>query len=137
MVKEDKATELRQKSKFAAMEALRPKPGFPVPPRKAVSNAKKASKGLVYPVPPYPNTNLLALYRWANVEWKNVGHWQSLAAPIVIIVSLLTWEKEKALQEARWTQIEKEEVRRRAAEIYGAFGTQPRKRKLFGLIPLP
>jgi hypothetical protein len=136
MAKKDDVRKLREQSKFAAMEGLRPTAGFPVPPRKAMARAKKVSKGLAYPVAPYPNANKLSMYRWASSEWKGLGRWQSLAAPVVLIVALLTWEKEKALQEARWFQIEKEETRRRAAEIYGAFG-RPRRRKLLGIIPLP
>lgn len=135
MAKDDKVKELRQKSMYAAMEGLRPRLGFPVPPRKAMARAKKASKKLPYPLPPYANTNPLLLYRWASEEWRRLGRWQSLAGPVALVAALLTWEKEKALQEARWTELDKAAARQHAAEVYGAYG-RPRRRKLFGVIPL-
>ncbi len=137
MAKEDKIKQLKQKSRFAAMEGLRPTSGLPTPPRKAVKQAKKASKGLSYPVPPYAGANPTQVYRWAQQEWTSLGRWQSLALPVIIIAGLLTWEREKALQETRWDQIERIETKQLAAETYGAFGRPERKRKLFGIIPLP
>ena len=137
MAKDDKVKELKQKSRFAAMEGLRPTGGLPTPPRKAVKQAKKASKGLSYPVPPYPGANPVQVYRWAQQEWGNLGRCQSLALPIIVIAGLLTWEREKALQEARWGEIERIETKQLAAETYGAFGRPERKRKLLGFIPLP
>lgn len=136
--KDSKLDKLRQRSRFAAMEANRPVGGFPVPPRKAMSRAKKASKKLPYPVPPYPGANPLQLYRWAQFEWWKLGRWQRLALPVIVIVGLRTWEKEKELQEERWHQIDKIEAKQAAAEAYGAFGPTGRKRKkLLGIIPLP
>ena len=137
MAKKDKVKELRQKSRFAAMEGLRPTGGFPVPPRKAMKEAKKTSRKLSYPVPPYPGANLLQLYRWAEFEWWRLGRWQRVVAPVVVLVALLTWEKERALQDARWDEIEKEQTKQQAAEAYGAFGRKPQRRKLLGIIPLP
>jgi hypothetical protein len=138
MAKDDKVKELRQRSMYAAMEGLRPRLGFPVPPRKAMARAKKASKNLPYPLPPYPKTNPLVLYRWASEEWRRLGKWQSFVAPVAIISALLTWEREKALQEERWAALDKAAARREAAEVYGAYGQRPaRRRKLLGIIPLP
>jgi hypothetical protein len=119
------------------MEGLRPRLGFPLPPRKAMAQAKKASKELAYPVAPYPRANPLQLYRWSAEEWKRLGRWQTLATPVVLLVGLLTWEKEKALQDAYIDQLEKAETRRFAASLYGAYGRAPRKKKLLGIIPLP
>jgi hypothetical protein len=137
MAKDDEVKKLRQKSKYAAMEGLKPQLGFPTPPRKAMARARRASKKLAYPLPPYPNANPVQLYRWASDEWRLLGRWQNLAAPVAIIVALLTWEKEKALQQARWDELDKEETRRMAAHLYGAYPRTPRKRKLLGIIPLP
>jgi hypothetical protein len=138
MAKKDKVRELRQKSHAAAMEGLRKNLSFPVPPRKAMSRSKKASKKLSYPVSPYPDANILQLFRWGRYEWSRLGRWQSLAGPVIALVALTTWEKEKALQDARSFQIEKVETKQMAARIYGAFGRKPRKRrKLLGLVPLP
>ena len=136
MAKDKKVEKLRQQSMFAAMEGLRPRLGPPVPPRKAMSSAKKASKGLLYPLAPYPTASKRDVYRWANEEWKKLGKWQSLTAPIIVISALLTWEKEKALQDAYWDVQEKAEAKQRAAEVYGAFGRKPKRRK-FLFIPLP
>lgn len=137
MAKKDKVKELQQKSRFAAMEGLRPTGGFPIPPRKATKEAKKASKKLAYPVPPYPGASLLQLYRWGEYEWWRLGRWQKVVAPVMILVALLTWEKERALQEARWDDIEKAQTKQQAAETYGAFGRKPSRRNLLGIIPLP
>jgi hypothetical protein len=137
VAKKDKVTELRQKSRFAAMEGLRPTGGFPLPPRKAMKEAKKTSKKLSYPVPPYPGANLLQLYRWAQFEWWQLGRWQKVVAPVVVLVAVLTWEKERAIQDARWDEMEKERTKQQAAETYGAFGRKPQRRKLLGIIPLP
>lgn len=136
--KENKIEQLKQKSRFAAMEAKKPVGGLPVPPRKAMSNAKKASKKLPYPVAPYPGANPLQLYRWARYEWWKLGKWQRLALPLVVLTALRTWEKEMELQETRWQQIDKIETKQAAAEAYGAFGkARPKKKKLFGIIPMP
>jgi len=135
--KDNKIETLRQKSRFAAMEAKKPVGGLPMPPRKAMSNAKKVSKKLPYPVAPYPGVNPIQLYRWARYEWWQLGKWQMLALPIIVLTALRTWEKEMELQEARWQQIDKIETKQAAAEAYGAFGKARPKKKLFGLIPLP
>jgi hypothetical protein len=138
MAKDDKVKELKQKSRSAATKGLEAARGFPTPPRKAVKEAKKASKKLPYPVPPYPGANPAQLYRWAQHEWQGLGRWQNLALPVIVIVGLLTWEKESALKEARWGEVERTDARQIAAETYGAFGRPPtRNRKLLGFIPLP
>ena len=138
MPKNDKVKELKQKSRFAAMEGLRPSRGLPTPPRKAIKEAKKASKHLSYPIAPYPEASPTQLYRWARDEWWKLGRWQSVALPVIVIAGLLTWEKENALKEARWEEVERIEAKQLAAEAYGAYGRPPkRKRKLLGIIPLP
>lgn len=137
MAKKDNIKELRRKSRFAAMEGLRPTGGFPIAPRKATSQAKKASKKLSYPLPPYPGVNPLQLYRWAQFEWWQFGRWQRVVAPVAILVGLLTWEKERELQEQRWEELEKVETKRVAAQTYGAYGRTSKRRKLLGIIPLP
>lgn len=137
MADKDKAQNLREKSRSVAEKSLEGRGGFPVAPRKAMSNAKKASKGLLYPIAPYPSANPLQMFRWAQAEWSSLGRWQSLAAPVIILVALLTWEKEQATQEARWYDIDKVETKQYAARLYGAFGGKKRKRKLLGIIPLP
>ena len=136
--KDDKVTQLQQKSRFAAMEGLRSKGGLPEPPRKAMKEAKKLSKKLPYPVPPYGDNSPLQMYRWAQYEWRKLGKWQGLTLPLVILSALLTWERESALREARWEEVERAETKRIAAETYGAYGKQePKRRKLFGVIPIP
>ena len=137
MAGNDKVTKERQRAKFAAMEALRPADRWPAPPRKAMSRAKKVSKGLPYSLAPYPSANPLQLYRWAEAEWRSLGQWQGLALPVILLVGLLTWEKEKALQEDYRLKLERFETKQYAANLYGAFGRPRRKRKLLGVIPLP
>ena len=137
MAGKDKVKQARQKSKFAAMEALRENRGFPVPPRKAMSQAKKTSKKLAYPLPPYPGTNLIQLYKWAQFEWRRLGKWQGVVLPVVVLNALLTYDREKALQDRYWDQLELSETKVVAAQAYGAYGPRPKKRKLFGVIPLP
>ncbi|MDQ6695016.1 MAG: hypothetical protein M3014_11460 [Chloroflexota bacterium] len=138
MAENKKVEELRRKSRLAAMEGLRPRGGFPVPPRKAVSRANKYSKKLAYPVPPYPGASLPQLYRWAHHEYWQLGRWRNLALPFAILSALLTWEREHEMKEARWSEIENNFNRRKAAEIYVSTGRpKARKRKLLGLIPLP
>ncbi len=137
MTKKNKKEQLKEKSRFAAMEGLRPTGILPVPPRKAMSEAKKASKKLRYPLPPYPSANPLKAFRWAQHEWWRLGRWQSVAAPVMVVVALLTWEKERALKEARWDEIEHAETKQMAANVYGAYGRPTKKRKLLGIIPLP
>ena len=139
MAKNDKAKKERRRAMFAAMEGLRPQKGFPVPPRKAMSQANKASKKLVYPLAPYPGAGLLQLYRWGTAEWKSLGRWQNLALPVVVLVSLLTWEKEQAIQDDYWATKDKEEIRTKATRMYVEMSAEPkaRKRKLLGVIPLP
>jgi hypothetical protein len=137
MAEKDKLKQARQKSRFAAMEALRENKGFPIPPRKAMAQAKKSSKKLAYPLPPYAGANLVQLYRWAQFEWRKLGKRQGVVLPFVVLNALLTWEREKALQDHYWDELERAETKEVAARTYGAYGPQPRKRKLFGIIPLP
>lgn len=141
MAGKDKLKKERRKSRFAAMEAMRRTQGFPMPPRKAMSRAKKSSKNLAYPLPPYAGAGPLQMFRWAQFEWKKLGRWQRVAAPVVVLSALLTWEKEVAMQEQRWDEIEHAQTKRAAAELYGAHGPsvytqRTKRRKLFGLIPV-
>jgi hypothetical protein len=128
---------LRQEVRALADKGLRPGHAFPVPPRKAMAEARKASKKLSYPVPPYAGASLLELARWVRSEWAQLGRWRSLALPVIVITALLTWEREKALQEAWWVRMEQAALKRRAAEMYGAFGPRRRGKKLLRIIPLP
>jgi hypothetical protein len=137
MARKDKIKQARQKSKFAAMEALRENRGFPVPPRKAMSRAKKASKKLTYPLPPYAGANPVQLYKWARFEWRRLGKWQGVVLPFVVLNALLTWDRERELQDRYWDHLERSETKETAAQAYGAYGPRPKKRKLFGVIPLP
>ena len=137
MAEKDKIKKARQKSKFAAMEALRDNKGFPVPPRKAMSRAKKASKKLAYPLPPYAGANPVQLYRWGQFEWKKLGRWQRLVLPVVVLNALLTWERERELQDRYWDQLDRAQAKEAAAQAYGVYGPRPKKRKLFGIIPIP
>ncbi len=138
MAKNDKLKKERQKSRFAAMEALRPTGGFPVPPRKAMSRANKQSKKLAYPLPPYAGVSPLRLARWVRFEWWQLGRWQRVAAPFVLLSALLTWEREREIQDARWAEIDRAESKEMAARSYGAYGpSKPKRRKLLGIIPLP
>jgi hypothetical protein len=132
----NKVEELQKKSRFEALRMLRESQGFPVPPRKAVSQAKKTSKKLGYPVAPY-KANPIELYRWGRHEWEQLGRWRGLAAPVALLVALTTWEKEKGLQEEYWSNTEKARARRAAVEAYRLAQRMPRKRKLLGIIPLP
>src|SRR5438045_1212799 len=118
MAEKNKVSKLREKSRIAALEGLRSQPGFPVPPRKAMSLAKKKSKGLGYPLPPYPGTNPLLLFQWASGEWRQLGRWQRLALPVMLLVGLTTWEKEAQLRDARWDRVEHEQTARFARHLY-------------------
>src|SRR5206468_10451747 len=105
-------------------------------PRQAMRQSKKLSKGKPYPIAPYAGVGLPTLFRWTRLQWEDMGRWQRLAVPVIALVSLRTWEKERQLQAERWLQLEKADAKRYAAEIYGAYGAR-KKRKLFGVIPLP
>jgi len=118
MADKKKVTTLRLKSRLAAFDALKSPRGFLVPPRKAMSVAKKESKGLAYPLPPYDGQNLLLMFRRAQNEWKSLGKYRRLALPVIILVALTTWEKENELREARWDRIELEETARLANRLY-------------------
>ena len=108
-----------------------------MPPRKAMAHARKASKKLTYPLAPYPSANLLQLLQWARYEWWKLGRWQSLAAPVAALVALLTWEKERQLKEEEQFRVDRAATRRLAIETYGLHAPTPKRRKLFGIIPLP
>ncbi|MEO8289281.1 MAG: hypothetical protein ABI670_22975 [Chloroflexota bacterium] len=125
------------KARRVALEGLRSTGGFPVPPRKAMSQAKKRSKALDYPIAPYAGYSLLSLFRWGQTEWQSLGKWQKLTLPVVAIVTLTTWEKELELREKRWEQIDREESRQIAATSYGAYGPAKRKKSLLSKLPLP
>jgi hypothetical protein len=137
MADKKKVTELRRKSRFDALRILREHEGLPVAPRKAMAQARKASKQRGYPVAPYPNANPLQLYRWAKVEWDKLGRWQSLAGPVAIISALLTYEKERAVQDEYHSRSDKAEARRLAASTLYRLEQPKPKRKLLGFIPLP
>ncbi len=137
MAEKEMIKKARQKSRFAAMEAMRENRGFPVPPRRAMSQAKKASKKLAYPLPPYTGANPVQLYRWAHFEWRKLVRGRQVVLPFVMLNALLTWEREKELQDRYWEQLEHAKTKELAARAYGAYGPQPKKRKLLGIIPLP
>jgi hypothetical protein len=138
MAKDDKKIELRQKSRFAAMEGLRPHNGLPIPPRKAMSQAKRASKKLAYPVPPYAGTFLPVLLVDAVAEWDKLGKWKQFAAPVVALVALRTWGQEVRKREQFQVMVERRAAKTTVAELYGnRYLARPERRKLFGVIPLP
>ena len=138
MAKDDKKKELRQKSRFAAMDGLRPHNGLPIPPRQAMKQAKRASKKLAYPVPPYAGTFLPVLLMDAAAEWDKLGKWKRFAAPAVALVALRTWEREAEKREKFQVVVERRAVKTTVAELYGSrFMAKPERRKLFGVIPLP
>lgn len=132
-----KVVELKKKSRLDAFKILRGSEGFPVPPRKAMSQARKATKALGYPVAPYTNTNPVQLFNWAKLEWIKLGRWQSLATPVILLVVLRTWQKEQTVQEEYMGNSDKAKARRLAAQIYRVAEPPQRKRKLLGIIPLP
>jgi hypothetical protein len=137
MAKKDEVSKLRRESRRLATKELRTGGGFPIAPRKAMSQAKKASKDLAYPLAPYAAANPFQLFRWAAQEWDKLGRWQGLALPVIIITALRTWEKEKAAQETYFMELERRAIRRENARLYGTYGVAPKKRKLFGFIPSP
>jgi hypothetical protein len=138
MARDDKKKELRQKSRFAAMEGLRPHDGLPLPPRKAMKQAKRASKKLPYPLPPYAGTFLPVLLMDAMKEWDKLGRWKSFAAPAVLLMSYLTWEQEAKKREQFQVVVERRAAKTTVAELYGSrYLARPERRKLFGVIPLP
>lgn len=132
-----KVVELKRKSRLDALNILKAEQGLPLPPRKAMSQAKKATKATGYLVSPYPKANPIQLYNWAKEEWNKLGKWQSLAAPIALISALLTLEKEVSLREDYNSRSDKAEARRLAARLMVAPPAKPKKRKLLGFIPLP
>src|SRR4051794_19878908 len=139
MADKDDVKKERGKAKEAAKKDLKVvrRTGFPVAPRKASSEANKRSKRLMYPLAPYPGTNIFVLWYWAWKEWKSLGKWQRVAIPVIILVALLTWEKETALQEEYIFQIDRSDLKRQATDLYVTEGKRPERRKLFGIIPLP
>jgi hypothetical protein len=135
MAGKNRVSNLREKSRIAALEGLRSQRGFPVPPRKAMSLAKKKSKKLAYALPPYPGANPLLLFQWARGEWQQLGRWQRLALPVIVLVALTTWEKEAQLRETRWDRVEHEETARLARELYIKSATTPKKKARKGFWP--
>jgi hypothetical protein len=129
MAEKAKIRTLRRKSRVAARKGLQSRPGLPVPPRKAMSLAGKKSKGLPYPLPPYPGANPLQLVRWASGEWQALGRFKRLALPVIAFVALTTWEKERERQEVRWDEIERQETVKLANDLYIRASTSPRQRK--------
>ena len=134
MAGKDEVKKLRRKSRIAALEGLRNQPGFPVPPRKAMSLAKKKSKSLAYPLPPYPAANPLLLYQWARGEWQSLGRFKKLALPVIALVALTTWEKEQMMKDARWDQVEREQTVQFANDLYAKTTTPPKAHR-FALWP--
>ena len=138
MANEDKKKELRQKSRFAAMEGLRPHDGLPLPPRIAMRHARRASKKLGYPLPPYAGTFLPILLLDAKREWDKLGKWQRVALPAMVLVGLVTWEQEIEKRERFQVTVDRSATKARAAEVLASQRlSRLRKRKLFGVIPLP
>ena len=137
MAEKKKVTELRRKSRFDALKILREHEGLPISPRKAISQANKASKKRGFLVAPYPNANPIQLYKWGQSEWDKLGRWQSLAGTVAIVSALLTWEKERTLQEEYKGKADKAEARRLATRLYNQVDRPRKRRKLFGLIPIP
>ena len=138
MAKENKVDELQKKSRLDALKILGATEGLPVSPRKAMSQAKKATKARGYPVSPYPKDNpiqLYQLYKWGREEWNKLGKWQPLVTPVMILVALMTWEKERNLQDEYAYRSTKIRARRMAFDLID--GPKPKKRKLLGFIPLP
>jgi hypothetical protein len=129
MAKKAEIKTLRRKSRIAALDGLQSQPGFPVPPRKAMSLARKKSKGLSYPLPPFPGGNPLLLFQWARGEWQALGRYKRLALPFIAFVALTTWEKEREMQETRWDEIERNETVQFANDLYIRASTGPMKRK--------
>jgi hypothetical protein len=139
MAKKDKTKELKQKSRFAAMEGLRGgSGGLPVPPRKAMRQARKATKKLGYPVSPYPGAGPFGfrVYGWAAHEWGLLGRHQRTVLPFVILSAILTWRKEMALREKHQEAVERMRLKHKAEQLY-LTPDRPKRRKLFGFIPLP
>jgi hypothetical protein len=128
-----KVVELQKKSRLDALKIMRGSEGFPVPPRKAMAQARKATKKLGYPVAPYTNTNPLQLFNWAKLEWAKLGKWQTLATPVILLVGLLTWNKEQAIQEEYNANTDKARARRLAAQAY-RFTAPPKRKSLIGRI---
>ena len=117
-----------------ARMAKKLKEGPPLPPRKAMKQAKKLSKGLLYPIAPYSTMSLRQLLKWASNEWQQLGHRQRIAAPVVVLMGLLTWEKEKQRQEDRYFELEMEDTKRYATQLYSTLvhAKVKEKRRLFG-----
>lgn len=137
MADENKAEEAKRKSRELAKKELDRRRGFPVPPRKAMSEAKKANKGLLYPLPPYANPNPISMFLWARQEWDSLGRWKTFALPFIILTALLTWEKEKAMQEDYYYLLDRQELKEDFRALYVTDEEKQSRRKLFGLIPLP
>jgi hypothetical protein len=128
MADKAKVQTLRRKSRIAALEVLRSRRGFSVPPRKAMSLAKKKSKGLPYPLPPFAGLSLPLLFREAQGEWKALGRHRRLALPIIALVALTTWEKERETREARWDEVERQDTIDFANAIYAQASAGPKQR---------
>ena len=136
MAEEDKAKTLRARAKYMAMEGLRPQQSFPVSPLRAMWRERRVSKRLAYPLPPYPIANIFNLALWSRTEWKNLGHWQKLALPVIALVALTTWEKERILRDAYEHRLEKAQTRREVVDLYVSLSKERRKGKFLGIIPL-
>ena len=134
MAKEKDLKKLREEPRKAGRKGLEAAEGFPIAPTKAMSRARKNSKRLDYPLPPYA-ANIFSMSRWVAAEWRGLGRWQSLAAPFIVIVALLTWEKEKAMQDDYLDELERRQLRNEAIHLYA--DRHAKKRKLLGIIPLP
>jgi hypothetical protein len=131
-----KLSALRGRARRTAGKSLARSTGFPVPPRKAMSLARKASKKLQYPLAPYARANSLQLAQWAAAEWGKLGRWKSLALPVVLYTAYRTWQDEIAQREEYLANRTRRDVQRDYAKLYGSFGEPPRRRRLLGIIPL-
>ena len=136
MAKQDKVTELKQKSRFAAMEGFKPRVGLPVPARRAMRKARKASKKLPYPVPPYSGAWSFQLYQWGRQEWWKLGKEQRRALPFIVLSALLPARQEVAIRAKSEEAFERAALKRMATAMYPA-PDKSKRRKLLGIIPLP
>ena len=98
MADKDEVKKERGKAKEAAKKDLKAvrRTGTPGSPQSHVRGDKR-SKHLMYPLAPYAGSNIFLLWYWAWKEWKSLGKWQRVAFRVIILVALLTWEKETAL----------------------------------------
>jgi hypothetical protein len=134
--KDGELRKLRKEAKAAARKSQRRMQITVLRPVRAIREANKLSKSRSYPLPPYQGLGEVAIFRWLWQEWKRLGRYQRVATPVLFLVGFLTWQQERETRRVRLDALEKADVRRYAAELYGGYGVHKR-RKLFGKIPLP